>query len=190
MFNISKNRCIGCGLCRNICPEQIILDIKKGISVIKKQDEECLKKAVKICPQKAIKEIKQDLLFAIGTDDKEKIKSDDHIGESKYFQIWKFSAKTGKLSFIVTRENSKYRENENRIHGDPNKAEATSSVIEDIDVLVGKIFGPNILRIKNKFVCAVIREPKIKKAIEIIKGNINEIIEEQEKEEKKGIILQ
>jgi len=51
------------------------------------------------------------------------------------------------------------------------------------------MFGPNILRIKNKFVCVVIREQKIKKAVEIIKDNINEIVEEQEKKERRGIIL-
>ena len=67
--------------------------------------------------------------------------------------------------------------------------EKRSSVLRNIDVLVGKMFGPNIARLNDKFVCAVIREPKIEKALKIIKENINEIIEERNKQERKGIIL-
>jgi hypothetical protein len=126
-------------------------------------------------------------LFAIGTDDDKTIKQEDHIGMSKFFQIWKYS--NGKLIFQEKRDNVKYKEDEERSHGDPGKAKATSSVLIDIDVLVGKMFGPNIVRLKNKYVCAVIREPEIKKATEIIKENINEIIDEKNKKERNGIVL-
>lgn len=185
MINISKNKCVGCGICIDICPEGI--EILNGRARIKAQNADCLRSAIIACSQKAIKEIKQDLMFAVGTDDDKLIKQDDHVGMSKYFQVWKYL--NGNLDFQEKRENVKYKENEERIHGDPGKAKATSSVLEDIDVLVGKMFGPNIIRLKNKFVCAVIREPGIKKAIEIIKENISEIVEEYGKEERSGIIL-
>ncbi len=132
-------------------------------------------------------EIDEELLFAIGTDDNEKLKSDDHVGMSKYFQVWIYS--NGILGLKEKRENVKYREDETRIHGDPGKANATASALKEIDVLVGKMFGPNIKRLKNKFVCAVIREESIERAIRVIKENINEIIEEKNKEVKIGIIL-
>ena len=185
MFNISKNKCVGCELCRNICPE--IIELVDGVAVIKEQNEECLSKAVKVCPQRAIKEINQDLVFAIGTDDNEKIKSDDHVGMSNYFQIWRYSQ--GELSFQEKRENVKYKEDETRIHGDPGKAEATASALKGVDVLVGKMMGPNIVRLSSKFVPVITREPEIKKSVEMIKTNINEIVEEYEKEERHGIIL-
>jgi NAD-dependent dihydropyrimidine dehydrogenase PreA subunit len=185
MINISKNKCVGCRICKSTCPEGI--EILDGRARVKDQNADCLKKAIMVCPQGAIKEIKQNLLFAIGTDDNRTIKSDDDVGMSKYFQVWKYS--DGNLAFQEKKENLKYREDETRIHGDPGKAEATTSVLTGIDVIVGKIYGPNIIRMRNKFVCAVIREPEIKKAIEIIKDNINEIVEEYNKKERTGIVL-
>ena len=185
MINISKNKCIGCGICINVCSKGI--EMLDGIARIKDKDENCLMDAIIVCPQRAIKEIKQDLLFAIGTDQDQLIKQNDHVGISKYFQIWKYS--NGNLDFKEKRENVKYKEDGERIHGDSDKAKSTTSVLEGIDVLVGKMFGPNIIRLKDKFVCTVIREPKIKKAIEIIKENINEIVEEYDKEKRSGIVL-
>jgi len=185
MISISKNKCVGCGICIDICPEGI--EILDGRARIKNKNADCFKNATIACPQEAIKDIKEELIFAVGTDDDKTIKSDDHVGMSRYFQVWKYS--NGKLDFQEKRENVKYKEDEERIHGDSGKAKATSSVLEDIDVLVGKMFGPNIVRLRNKFVCAVIKELEIEKAIEIIKENINEIVEEYDKEERSGIIL-
>jgi ferredoxin len=185
MKNVSKNKCVGCGICESICPEG--MEVVDGIARVKYNKADCLEKALKACPQKAIKEIEQDLLFAVGTDDYKTIKSDDHFGMSKHYLIYQYSK--GNLIFKERRNNFKYKEEEERVHGDPGKAKATSYVLADIDVLVGKMFGPNIVRLKNKYVCAVIREPEIKKATEIIKENINEIIDEKDKKERKGILL-
>jgi len=44
------------------------------------------------------------------------------------------------------------------MHGDPEKAKATSSVLEGVDVLVGKKFGPNLPRLVRKFVCVVVED--------------------------------
>jgi len=188
MLIISKNKCVGCGICESKCQAGAVsIDIEKGIAVIDKSKCIDCGLCLQNCPQGAIKDIKQELLFAIGTDDDKTIKQEDHIGMSKFFQIWKYS--NGKLIFQEKRDNVKYKEDEERSHGDPGKAKATSSVLIDIDVLVGKMFGPNIVRLKNKYVCAVIREPEIKKATEIIKENINEIIDEKNKKERNGIVL-
>ena len=188
MLNISKNKCVGCGICESECPVKAIsVDIRKGLAIIDKNRCIDCKLCIKKCPQNAIKEITKELLFAIGTDDEKRIKSDDHFGMSGFFQVWKYS--NGELNFIEKRENSKYKEDEERIHGDPGKAKATASVLKDIDVLVGKMMGPNIGRLKNQFVCVIIRESIIEQGIKIIKENINEIIEEEDKKERMGIIL-
>jgi NAD-dependent dihydropyrimidine dehydrogenase PreA subunit/predicted Fe-Mo cluster-binding NifX family protein len=188
MINVSKNKCVGCGICESQCPSgAVFVDKQRGIAIIDKdkctQCELCLKN----CPQEAIREIGNKFIVAIGTDDSKTIKPDDHIGMSKYFQIWKYFE--GNLDFVETRENAKYKEDESKAHGDPGKAKATASALGGVDVLVGKMLGPNISRLKKKFVPVIIRQPEIEKVKEIIKNNINEIAEEKEKEDRKGLVL-
>ncbi|MHA1776582.1 MAG: hypothetical protein DRO88_09530 [Promethearchaeia archaeon] len=188
MFSVSKNKCVGCGICETEClNEAIKVDLASGIAVIDKDRcSECYL-CIEVCPQNAIKVIQKSLIIAIGTDDEKTIKPDDHFGMSKYFQIWLYS--DGQLELLETRENSKYEEDETRIHGDPNKVKATSSILKGVDVMLGKMMGANIQRLKNKFIPTITREPLIKNALTIIKENINEIMEEYEKQERKGIIL-
>lgn len=49
---IDKERCIGCGVCQNICPNGI--KMVKGKAEIKDGKAVCLKDAADACPQKAI----------------------------------------------------------------------------------------------------------------------------------------
>ncbi len=189
MMNISKNKCVGCGICENECPkDSISVDLKKGIAVFDR--DRCINCGIclKSCLQSAIKEIIGNLVIAIGTDNEKIIKPDEHFGMSKYFQVWNYS--NGEIFLKETRENAKYEEDETITHGDPSKAKATASVLTGVDVLAGKMMGPNIDRLKKKFVPVIIREPDIKKSLEIIKENINEIFEEKEKTDRRGIILQ
>jgi len=99
MLHISKNKCVGCGICVGICPEGI--EILNGRARIKAQNVNCLKNVIMACPQEAIKDIKQELIFAIGTDDNETIKQDDHVGMSKYFQVWKYSEGNNKIIKVL-----------------------------------------------------------------------------------------
>jgi ferredoxin len=52
MAKINKNKCIGCGICANICPEGI--EIVNGKAEIKDEKAICLKDAANACPQNAI----------------------------------------------------------------------------------------------------------------------------------------
>jgi dissimilatory sulfite reductase (desulfoviridin) alpha/beta subunit len=188
MINISKNKCVGCGICESNCPTgAITVDKNKGIAVIDMNECTGCENCLQNCPQEAVKNIEREYTIAIGTDDEKVIKADDHVGMSKYFQIWKYS--DGNLNFVETRENVKYKEDEGRIHGDPGKAKATASAVGGVNVLVGKMMGPNIERLRHKFVPVIIRQPEIKEALEIIKNSINEIAEAFEKENRQGIVL-
>lgn len=190
MIKLSKNSCVGCGICEVECPVGAIsMDVEKGFVII--DEEKCINcgKCVLSCPQQALKDFNTNLVFALGTDDQETIKPNDHFGMSKFFQIWVYNSETDRIEFKENRENVKYKEDETRVHGDVGKAKATSSVLGGVDILVGKRMGPNITRLKQKFVPIIVREPSIDNVIIILQENMVDILNEKEKVEKKGLIL-
>jgi len=188
MMHVSKNKCVGCGLCVDVCPREAIT-ISQGIARVDKDKCVECQACLQECPQEAISFIENiNLVVAFGTDDGNTLKSDNHVGMSKYFGLYRFS--DGQEEFIEQRSNLKYKEDETKTHGDPGKAKATASALRNVDVLVGRIFGPNITRLRNKFVCAVVRKDAIEEAIRMVRENISEIIEEKNKKDKRGIILQ
>ncbi len=55
MVSVDEEKCIGCGVCVQICEE--IFEIKDGKAKIKIQkDTPCIKEAIKSCPVNAIRE--------------------------------------------------------------------------------------------------------------------------------------
>jgi len=52
MVRIDKNRCIGCGICVNICPQGFNIVNRKAI--IEDENASCIIEAVNGCPQSAI----------------------------------------------------------------------------------------------------------------------------------------
>lgn len=128
-----------------------------------------------------------ELLIAFGTDDGENL-NNDHVGMAKYFYVYKFL--NDKEVLIEKRKNVEFEGDESIKHGDPEKAKATSSVLEGIDVLVGKKFGPNITRLLKKFVCVIVRTESLSNAIEAVYCNMGRIVEEKNKEgDRKYIVL-
>ena len=128
------------------------------------------------------------LLIAFGTDDGSKLKTDGHFGMSEYFSVYEFSDE--KEVFVEQRENVKFKGDESIKHGDPAKARVTASALENIDVVVGASFGPNIIRLLRKFVCIVVRTDRIEEAIKIIHSQIDKVIEQKNKgENRKHIVL-
>jgi len=187
MLHISENKCVGCGLCIEVCPRQAIT-ISQCTAKI--DEDKCVKcqSCVRECPQEAISLLEDiNLVVAFGTDDGRTVKNDNHVGMSKQFSVYRFS--DGEEEFIEQRNNTKYKEDEAKTHGDPGKAKATASALANVDVLVGQMFGPNITRLGNKFVCAVVRKNTIEDAIQTIHKNISEVIEEKNKSDRKGLVL-
>jgi len=187
MMNVSKNKCVGCGLCVDVCPQEAIV-VSKGVAQIEKDKCVECQSCLQECPQEAIMLIKDiEFLAAFGTDDGNTLKSDHHVGMSKYFKVYRFS--DDKEEFVEQRSNVKYKEDELETHGDPGKAKATASALGNVDVLIGRMFGPNIVRLRNKFVCAVVRKDTIEEAIQMVHENINEITKEKSKKDRRGIVL-
>ena len=127
------------------------------------------------------------LLIAFGTDDGKNL-NNDHVGMAQYYYVYEFSS--GKEKLVEKRGNTHFTGDENMKHGDPEKAKATSSVLEGVDVLVGKKFGPNLPRLVRKFVCVLVRTSTLTSAIDAVHNNIDRIAEEKDKEEdRKHIVL-
>ena len=128
-----------------------------------------------------------ELLIAFGTDDGENL-NNDHVGMAKYFYVYSFS--NGKEELVERRENVKFKGDESVKHGDPEKAKATSSVLKNVDVLVGRKFGPNLPRLLKKFVCVVARTDTITNAIVAVRNSIDSIVEQKNQgENSKHIVL-
>jgi predicted Fe-Mo cluster-binding NifX family protein len=126
------------------------------------------------------------LRIAFGTDDGKNL-NNDHVGMAKYFYVYEFS--DGKEQLVERRENVPFKGDES-IHGDPEKAKATSSVLGGVDVLVGRKFGPNLPRLVKKFVCVLVRTDTITRAIEAIHHHMDRIAEEKRRgEERTHIVL-
>ena len=126
-------------------------------------------------------------LIAFGTDDGEHLNS-DHVGMAKYFYVYEFA--DGKDKLIEQRRNTSFTGDETAKHGDPEKARATSSVLQNVDVLVGKKFGPNLPRLLKKFVCVLVRTDSLPVAVETVRHNMDRIAEETDKgEDRKHIVL-
>ncbi len=97
----------------------------------------------------------------------------DHFGEGNEFLIYELSREEIKL--VERRINSTPEEEE---HGSREKARAISSLLNDIPVLVGYQFGPNILRIKDQFLPVLSKETRVEKTLELLKRHYNSIEKE------------
>jgi len=121
--------------------------------------------------------------IAFGTNDG-KTFCDDHFGDSKYFVIYEFS-KEGK-KFIEKRNNAKFDEES---HGSEKKAAHITEQLKDIPVLGAKVFGPNIARIRKKFVPIIIHVNSIESAVDLMYGILENIEENLKNNDKENDII-
>jgi len=57
-IKINTKKCLGCGMCMNLCPK--VFELKNGKSSIKKdapleKHKNCINQAISLCPAQAIK---------------------------------------------------------------------------------------------------------------------------------------
>jgi len=109
--------------------------------------------------------------LACGTDNETEF-TNEHFGSSKYFLIYEFDLETKDLKFLKRIENSTQEEEK---HGDIKKAKSVSELLKNIFVFAAFRYGPNIIRIKKRFVPIVSREKNIEKTLYKIKLLSNKI---------------
>lgn len=120
------------------------------------------------------------LLTAFATDDG-KAFMDRHFGDAKFYDIYEISK--NEASFMKRIDNTVDEEEE--VHADPEKAKGISQLLkkEKVKVVVSKAFGPNIKRIKKKFVCVLMNDDSLEKSISTFRKNFKMILDEWEKGE-------
>jgi predicted Fe-Mo cluster-binding NifX family protein len=126
--------------------------------------------------------------IACGTDDGQNF-TNEHFGDSKYFLIYECDSLSKEISFLNKQENNSEEEEK---HGDPKKAKGISSILKDIPVLLAFVMGPNIVRMRKKFIPIISKEKDIQKTLEKFKEIIPEVINEIEKvqgEDKKVFVI-
>ena len=122
---------------------------------------------------------------AFATDDGKTFMS-RHFGDADYYDI--YTVDDEQADFIKRISNTVDEEEE--VHADPKKAGSIAKLLKEkkVQVVVSKIFGPNIKRIKKKFVCVLIKEKSIENSIGIIKDNLPTIVEELKKGEDRNFL--
>jgi predicted Fe-Mo cluster-binding NifX family protein len=122
--------------------------------------------------------------IACGTND-EKEFTLDHFGDSEYFLIYKIDTEKTEINFLEKIKNISEKED---FHGDIKKAKGISSVLKEVQVLVAFVMGPNIVRMRKKFILVISRNMNINKSIDNLKKIIPDIlIELKNKSEDKKI---
>jgi len=86
--------------------------------------------------------------------------TNEHFGSSKYFLIYEFDLETKDLRFLERIENSTPEEEK---HGDIKKAKSVSELLKNVFILVAFRYGPNIVRIRKRFIPIISRKKILRK---------------------------
>lgn len=121
------------------------------------------------------------MIVAFATDCGEKLIS-KHFGDAEFYNVYEINKQ--EITFLKKIMNSTEEEDE-EIHADPKKAGGIAKILKDeqVEVVISKVFGPNIKRIKKKFVCILVKKMVIKDNFESIQSNLDKIEEELKKGE-------
>ena len=124
--------------------------------------------------------------IAFATDNGESF-NDNHFGDSEYYYIYEMTSSG--VEFIKKIKNTTEEDNE-EIHADPRKAKGVTEMLkmENIQVVVSKIFGPNIKRIKKKFVCILMNDADISNSVKKVHQQADIILSEWKKGEERNHI--
>ncbi len=97
-----------------------------------------------------------------------------HFGDAELYDVYEISRENSR--FIKQIRNSSGEES-GELHADPAKAKSVAGILlkEGVAIVVSKIFGPNIKRIRKKFVCVICREKTIEAGVRSIQNHIDEI---------------
>ena len=106
-----------------------------------------------------------------------------HFGDANYYDIYAFDSKY--IQFVKRISNN--IEEGDALHASVKRARGIVGLLreEDVSVVVSKVFGPNIERIKKQFVCLIMKDSDIEDGIRKVRDNIRKIKNEWERGEER-----
>ncbi len=116
--------------------------------------------------------------IACATDDGKELTS-EHFGSARIYMMYEMDPQSGMVTFIERIENTSEEEKE---HGDPNKARSVSEIIKDSHVLLCRAMGKNLTRMQKNYSPAISSETDIEKALELLTDKLDILSIEVEKE--------
>lgn len=112
---------------------------------------------------------------------------DRHFGDAEHYDIYDVSPDS--VRFIKRIDNST-EEEEEEVHADPKKAKGIASILrqESVQVALTKVFGPNIKRIKSKFVCILSGSLEMEQGIRKVQQNFPRVLAEWQQGEARNFL--
>jgi predicted Fe-Mo cluster-binding NifX family protein len=128
-----------------------------------------------------------NLKVVIACDDEQYLKKNGHFGDAVLYLNYEVAADSER--FLKKMFKPDLKEKEHVKGGDPGKAAAMKEFLKGNDILVSRRFGPNFKRLLRDFVCVVVRRETVEDTIALLQCNINRLIDEMRREDRKHIVL-
>ncbi len=129
----------------------------------------------------------EKFITAFATDDGESF-IDRHFGDADFYDIYEISE--SKVQLLKRIDNTTEDDEDEEGHGDPIKAQGVTGMLkkEGVSMSVSRVFGPNLKRIKKKFLCVITEEGSIKDSIKKLQHIFPELVVEWVKGEERNFI--
>ncbi len=124
-------------------------------------------------------------IAAVATDDGAEFTS-KHFGDALFYDLY---AVDGTCAEFLRRIPNTSEEEED-VHADPKKAGSIAQLLrsEGVQTVVSKVFGPNIKRIRKKFVCVSVKDMNVSESIETITTHHEEILDAWDAGEERPVL--
>lgn len=119
------------------------------------------------------------LKVAFATNDNKNL-YEKHFGDANFYHIYEISK--NESVFLYKKENTTDKDDE-KFHGDPQKAKKIKDIIKNVHVVCNKQFGKNIVKIRKKYVPIVSKINDIEQNIKLLQEHFDKILIEWNKGE-------
>ncbi len=127
-----------------------------------------------------------EFIAALATDDGDTF-IDRHFGDARSYHLYALDGQRPR--FLKAIPNTAPEESG---HADPRKAGGIAKLLraENVHVLATRIFGPNLKRIRKKFVCVILESHEISEGLDFLSANIGLIAEAWDQGEERTYLNQ